>query len=180
MRIWPLVFLLCLSRAVQADEVEICYNYSCAVTARVHLHAYELRAARRLLLRADNAEEERQAIGLVIGLFETVAGQQTPTWADKGGNIDDDAVNGRMDCIDESANVTTYLHLLESRGWLKHHRVLEPVKRAPLLVNIHWAGRIVEKDSGREFAVDSWFFDNGQPAFVAPLEEWLSGARPNE
>lgn len=180
MRVLAGALLLCLCAAAQADEVEICYNYSCAVTARVSLRANELRSARRLLLRADDAEEERQAIALVLGLFETVAGQQTPTWADKGGNINDDAVNGRMDCIDESTNVTTYLRLLESRGWLRYHRVLEPVKRAPMLVNVHWAGRIAEKGNGREFAVDSWFFDNGQPAFVAPLDEWLSGARPNE
>jgi hypothetical protein len=180
MRFWSVLFLLGLSWAVQADEVEICYNYSCAVSAKVNLRVNELRAAKRLLLRADDAEEEREAIGLVVALFETVAGQQTPTWADKGGNVSDDAVDGRMDCIDESTNATTYLRLLESHGWLKHHRVLDPVKRAPLLVNTHWAARIVEKDSGREFAVDSWFFDNGQPAFVAPLEEWLSGATPNE
>lgn len=180
MRFWLAMLLLGLGGAAQADEVEICYNYSCAVTARVNLHANELRAARRLLLRADNAEEERQAIGLVIGLFENAAGQQTPTWADKGGNVNDDAVDGRMDCLDESANATAYLRLLASRGWLRYHRVLEPVKRAPLLVNTHWAAHLAERDTNREFAVDSWFGDNGQPAFVAPLEEWLSGAGPND
>ena len=76
--------------------------------------------------------------------------------------------------------VVVLRNLLEGRSWLKRHRVLEPVKRAPLPVNIHWAARIVEKESGREFAVDSWFFDNGLPAFVVPLDEWLAGAEPNE
>ena len=163
-----------------ADEVSICYNYDCAVTAKVNLRVNELNAARRLLLRATDAAEEREAISRVIGLLEVAAGQQTPTWADKGRNVNDDGVEGRMDCIDESANATAYLHLLEGRGWLKYHLVLEPVKRAPLLVNHHWAARIVEKNTDREFAVDSWFFDNGRPAFVAPLDEWLDGAEPNE
>ena len=172
--------MLCLSLTAQADEVSICYNYDCAVTARVNLRGYELRAARRLLLRAADAAGEREAISLAMALFEISAGRQTPTWADKGRNADDDGVDGRMDCIDESANATSYLRLLESRGWLKHHLVLEPVKRAPLVVNDHWAARVAEKKTGRAFAVDSWFFDNGRPAFVAPLDEWLAGAEPNE
>ena len=177
---WLFMSALCLSLTAQAAEVSICYNYDCAVTARVNLRWYELRAARRLLLRAADAAEEREAISLAIALFEVAAGRQTPTWADKGGNADDDGVDGRMDCIDESANATVYLRLLESKGWLSHHFVLEPVRRAPLLVNDHWAARIVEKNTGREFAVDSWFFDNGEPAFVAPLDEWRRGAEPNE
>ena len=180
MRAWLTLAMLCCGLSAQADEVSICYNYDCAVTAKVKIREYELRAVRRLLLRATDAVEEREAISLAIGLFEVVAGRQTPTRADKGRNVNDDGVDGRMDCIDESANATTYLRLLESRGWLKHHLVLDPVKRAPLLVNDHWAARIAEKQTGREFAVDSWFFDNGQPAFVAPLDEWLAGAEPNE
>lgn len=180
MRAWLALLMLCSGLVAQAAEISICYNYDCAVTARIDLRRNELRAARRLLLRATDAGEERKAISLAIGLFEVFAGQQTPTWADKGRNVNDDGVDGRMDCIDESANATAYLHLLEDRGWLKHHQVLEPVKRAPLLVNDHWAARIVEKNTGQEFVVDSWFFDNGQPAFMVPLDEWLDGAEPHE
>jgi len=177
---WLFMSMLCLSLTAQADEVSICYNYGCAATAQVNFRGNERRAARRLLLRVTDAVEEREAISLAIALFEVAAGRQTPTWADKGGNADDDGVDGRMDCIDESANTTSYLRLLDSKGWLKHHLVLEPVRRAPFLVNDHWAARIAEKKTGREFAVDSWFFDNGQPAFVVPLEEWRDGAEPNE
>lgn len=180
MRAWLTLLLLCSGLAAQADEVSICYNYDCAVTARVNLRVNELHAARRLLLQATDAVEEREAISLVIGLFEVAAGLQTPTWADKGRNVNDDGVDGRMDCIDESANATSYLRLLESKGWLKSHLVLEPLKRAPRLLDDHWAARIAEKETGREFAVDSWFLDNGQPAFVVPLEEWRNGAEPNE
>ncbi len=174
------ILLACLSLTAQADEVGICYNYGCAVRARIEIDDSALRSARQLLSRADDAAGERAAISRVIGLFETVAGQQTPTWADKGGNVNDDGVNGRMDCIDESTNATTYLRLLESHGWLRHHRVLEPVKRAPYWINVHWAAHIAEKQTGREFAVDSWFFDNGRPAAIFRLDDWLDGAHPNE
>jgi hypothetical protein len=178
MRACLILLALSFGLTAQADEVSICYNYGCAASASVELDANVLHAARRLLLRSGDEAKEKEAISLTIGLFETIAGLQAPTWADKGRNVDDDGVDGRMDCLDESANATTYLRLLESKGWLNYHHVLEPVKRAPLWVNDHWAARIVEKNTNREFAVDSWFFDNGQPAFVVPLDEWLAGAEP--
>lgn len=179
MRAWLPILLMFLSLpSGAADEVIVCYNYGCAAIDTVELDSNVLNAARRLLLRAKDAVGEREAISLSVGLFETAAGQQTPTWADKGGNIDDDGVDGRMDCIDESTNTTNYLRLLENKRWLRFHRVLTSVMRAPMWVNDHWTARIVEMQTGSEFAVDSWFFDNGQPAFVAPLEEWRKGARP--
>lgn len=177
---WLFVLLLCLSLSCNADEVSVCYNYGCAVTAKVAFRANDLREIRSVLKPATDAAAEREAISQAIGLFEIFVGQQAPTSADKGGNLNDDGVDGRMDCIDESANTTAYLRLLENRGWLKYHRVLEPVKRAPLLVNEHWAARMAEIQSGHEFAVDSWFFDNGQPAEIFRLEDWLDGAKPNE
>jgi hypothetical protein len=180
MRTWLILLALCVGLTAQADEVRICYNYGCAVEATVELDENVLHVVGRLLLRSDDAAREREAIALAIGLFEVFVGQQTPTWADKGRNVDDDGLEGRMDCIDESANASSYLRLLEGKGWLKYHRVLDPLKRAPRLLDDHWAARIVEKNTGREFAVDSWFFDNGQPAFVVPLEEWRNGAEPNE
>lgn len=180
MRIWFILGLLCFSPFAIADEVRICYNYDCAVSATVDFVAADLGVIRQILLRSGDAAGERLAISQVIGLFEVAAGKQTPSRADKGRNVNDDGLQGRMDCIDESRNTTTYLRLLESKGWLKHHRVLDPVIRAPLLLNDHWAARIAENKTGLEYAVDSWFLDNGQLAFVAPVEEWRRGAEPNE
>lgn len=34
-------------------------------------------------------------------------------------------------------------------------------------------------DPGAQFAVDSWFVDNGEPAVVLPLADWLNGDGPN-
>ena len=172
--------LVGLTLTARADDVTICYNYGCAKQAVVTLRGAQLHEIRVLFHRLDSPAAEREAIAVAIGQFETFAGQQTPTSADKGGNENDDGVDGRMDCIDHSANTTAYLRLLESRGWLKYHRVLESVKRAPFVVNVHWGARIAEKESGKEYVVDSWFFDNGHPAAIFPLEDWMSGARPNE
>ena len=175
-----LLVLLGYAGIARADGVSICYNYGCATRAEVEFRGAQLRQVQALFAHLAGPVEERAAIAKAIGLFETFAGQQTPTWADKGGNENDDGVDGRMDCIDHSTNTTAYLRLLQSRGWLKFHGVLEPAKRAPLLVNDHWGARIAEKQSGMEYVVDSWFFDNGHPAAVFSLEEWMKGARPNE
>ncbi|PWB58751.1 MAG: hypothetical protein C3F18_01970 [Nitrosomonadales bacterium] len=173
--------MLCSAASgAHADDLSICYNYGCARSAGVHLHGAQLSHIHMLLAWVDNAEEERQAIAQAIGLFQTAAGQQTPTFRDRGRNIPDEGADGRMDCIDHAHNTSAYLRLMEERGWLNFHRVLEPVKRAPWIFNEHWSARIAEKDSGEEFVVDSWFFDNGHPAAIFTLEEWMKGAEPNE
>lgn len=182
MRFFLLVCWLGLgSAALASEEVAICYNYACDTLDTVEFEGIQLNRIRWLLIGADDAPGERAAIAQAIGLFETFAGDQTPTWTDQGGNNEDpDELPGRMDCIDESANTTTYLRLMERLGWLRFHRVGEPLMRTQYLVYQHWAARIMETANGREFVVDSWFFDNGRPAVVYPLQDWLNGAWPNE
>lgn len=163
------------------EEVAICYNYACETIDTVEFSDSQLNRVRWLLIGAIDAAGERAAIAKAIGLFETFAGEQTPTSTDKGGNVADDPdVPGRMDCLDESANTTTYLRLMERLGWLRFHRVGEPLMRIQYLIYQHHAARLVETANGREFAVDSWFFDNGRPAVVFPLDEWQNGAWPDE
>lgn len=180
MRFAFFLLFVCLCRGAAADELAICYNYDCAAKASVVFSGKQLLQVRNLFKKLPDAESERTSISKAIGLFEDFSGKQTPTKNDRGGNVNDDEVDGRMDCIDHSHNTTAYLRLMEERGWLKFHRVLEPTRRAPLLVNDHWAARIQEKQGGQEFIVDSWFFDNGQPAAVFTLEDWLHGASPSE
>jgi hypothetical protein len=135
----------------------------------------EIESVAELLHALDGADAERSGIARALALMHAYAGEQTPTRFDRPGNFDDDFVNGRMDCIDHSSNSTTYLNFLQSRGWLKYHRVLSSVRRAPWLLNTHWAARIAdEKD--REFAVDSWQSERGAPVPVVPLDAWLRGA----
>ncbi|MBZ0105280.1 MAG: hypothetical protein K8H84_06580 [Sulfuricella denitrificans] len=167
-----------LALCAHADEISICYNYGCEMHADILLRGAELSRIQMQFVWTENAAEERQAISRAIGLFQFFAGQQTPTFRDRGRNLPDEGVDGRMDCIDHAHNTSAYLHLMEERGWLRFHRVLEPVKRAPLIFNEHWSAHIAEKESGEEFVVDSWFFDNGHPAAIFTLEEWIKGAEP--
>lgn len=180
---WRAVLLLLLVMPgfnAAADQLTVCYNYACATQVPVIISGKQLLQVKTLFKPVTDAATERAAIAKAIGQFETFTGQQTPTSNDRGGNLNDDELDGRMDCIDHSHNTTSYLRLMEERGWLKFHRVLERIKRAPFIVNDHWTARIQEKQGEREFAVDSWFFDNGQPAAIFELDDWLNGASPSE
>ena len=207
----------------QAEStVSICYNYGCVREEEVRFRAATLTRLVARFADAQTAEEERAVLGEALGRLYRVAAIQTPIAADRGGNLLDDGANGRMDCIDHSTSSTRLLRLLEARGALRFHRVLEPVRRtrfifqhfsaaieelscaersarvapdpAPSEVstealahgpcaeagqNIEDAGGAVAASPGARYVVDSWFVDNGEPAVVLPLAEWLNGEGPN-
>lgn len=177
MLLWLMLLYAPLSGAVTVD---ICYNYDCAVHANVRLTSTQMRDVRELFINLTMPRQERDAVALAMGLLAGYAAQQTPTGNDKGGNINDGGVDGRMDCIDHAHNTAAYLQLLKRFGFLAFHEVLPPVERAPLLLNTHWSAQIMEYGSGDKFVVDTWFRDNGAPAVIYPLDKWLQGASPNE
>jgi len=165
--------------SAHADEVTICYNYGCYARAPVDYSEAQLDALHQLLAAAADAAAERDAISTVIGRMYAIAGEQTPVWRDKGGNYADGGENGKMDCIDHSTNTTAFLRLLQAHGWLRFHEVLDPLLRTRFFFADHWAARIRERETQKVYVVDSWFFDNGHPAAVLPVEDWLAGKTPN-
>jgi hypothetical protein len=60
--------------------------------------------------------------------------------------------------------------------------VLAPARRARLLLFEHFAAQIetLDPESGGRYVVDSWFFDNGQPAAVMSLARWQAGESPDD
>lgn len=172
------VVVLLAFAAARADErLVICYNYGCSAQASVTFSEAQLDRVRRTLERSPDAFTERVAIAWAVGRMYFYAGQQAPIWRDRGGNYDDDGVEGRMDCIDHATNTSASLKIFERRGWLKFHSVLPSVDRG--IFAVHRGARIRERPGSEEFIVDSWFFDNGDPAAVFTLAEWLKGARAN-
>lgn len=177
------VALLCAlalpGSSVHAEEVMICYNYGCHARAQVNYSEAQLGRLQQQLAAARDAAAEREAIAAAIGRLYAIAGEQTPVWRDKGGNYADGGENGKMDCIDHSTNTSAFLRLLQVRGWLRFHEVLEPIRRSRFFIAEHRAARIRERETQQVYVVDSWFFDNGRPAAVFALEDWLAGAVPN-
>lgn len=165
------------------EHIAVCFNYGCLSTTTVAFNEQQLAEVRDLLDDATNAAHERELISVVIGRLLGWAGKQSPISADKGGNFADDAVYGRMDCIDHSTTTTRLLQMLGKKGWLRWHQVLLPEVRTRFLIFDHWTAVIEEEPnapfrdehpfSRLRYAVDSWFHDNGQPAVVMPLDDWL-------
>ncbi|TXG95232.1 MAG: hypothetical protein E6R10_00495 [Rhodocyclaceae bacterium] len=183
-----LALLLCSASALAQARIVVCYNYGCLNSTTVTYSRQQLLQVRDLLDDAVNAAHERELIGVVIGRLLGWAGKQSPIHADRGGNFADDGVYGRMDCIDHSTTTTRLLRMLERRGWLRWHHVLAPEVRTRLVIFDHWSAVIEEAPkapfrdehplSRTRYAVDSWFFDNGQPAVVMPLDEWMDWEGP--
>jgi hypothetical protein len=171
-----LFLFLAFCLPAHAEEVKICYNYGCAADATVTFSEQQLANVAVLFRGLLNAAEEREAIAQAVGMLARYAGEQSPVFRDKGRDNDGN-VDGRMDSADHSINTTAYLRVLEKRDLLKLHRVQSRVVRGA--AKAHWAARITEIRTHQEFAVDSWFFDNGHPAVIFPLDEWLKGAKPN-
>jgi hypothetical protein len=163
--------------AARAELVPVCFNYGCTTLSMVRFGPAELDEVGRMFAGAVTAQAERAAIAQAMGRLYFHAALQTPTWRDRGGNIDDEGMDGRMDCIDHSTNTTTYLALLERNGWLRFHSVAGPVQRGRFLA-VHWGAQLRENGGEARWIVDTCFYDPGSPATIYTLDEWLDGARP--
>ena len=176
------VSVLASATAMADERLRICYGYSCLAEADIRFSEGQLGEVRRMLGAAVDAAEERKIIGEAIGRLYGWAGEQSDIHNDRGGNYADGHVPGKMDCIDHSTSTTRLLRLLEARGYLRWHRVLEPtVRSSALIFYTHYSALIEEKTDGEaaRFVVDSWFVNNGEPAVILPLEEWKKGAGPD-
>lgn len=181
MRLTLFLWLLAAgSLAWAGDSMSVCFNYGCAVEATVTIPDLQLSAFLDTLALAQDADDERGLLMVVVGRFYALAGRQTPIHNDRGGNRADEGVDGRMDCIDHSTTTTRFLRLLDRHGGLRFHRVLDPVRRVRFIIAEHYSAAIEEKaDPEQRFVVDSWFVDNGQPPVILRLEDWMEGEGPD-
>jgi hypothetical protein len=186
---WLALALLLLTSVARADEtVEVCFNYGCAAEEAVTFTESRLAWAREMLATANSSERERALLSLVVGQLYAWAAEQTPVGNDKAGNYADGGMPGQMDCIDHSTTTTRFLRMLEERGWLRFHRVLDPIRRSFLMTQ-HFSAAIEDLGDGisvvrtdgtsRTWMVDSWYADNGKPAWIAPFEKWKRDDGPD-
>ena len=185
MQRWLIVLLLLVAGPVAADEtVPVCYGYGCLVQENILYSESRLQEIGRRMNAAVDAENERKTLSEVIGQLYAWAGEQSDVKNDRGGNYADGSMPGKMDCIDHSTSTTRLLKLLERRGNLRWHRVVETeVRRWAYIFPAHYSAVIEEISAGAgepaRFAVDSWFVDNGEPAIILSLDEWKKGAGPD-
>lgn len=176
-----LTVLLCCNPAVQsiAEETprtfQVCTDYHCDILKPVTLGPKQWNVIRDLFSVTTSARHERQQIQAAIARMEQWTGQQTATWRDLAENTGEGSEVGQLDCIAESLNTTTYLRLMAQDNLLKWHQVTPRQRRNPWLFDIHWTATILDTVTRQQYAVDSWFFANGEAPVIQPIEAWLAG-----
>ncbi|MEX1304779.1 MAG: hypothetical protein WEA84_06390 [Rhodovibrionaceae bacterium] len=154
-----------------------CHEYGCELRSQVSLSDEEWQTVTwRLLPPPGTAAEERERIAWAAGDFERVVAPKIGTVGDVGGTFPGFAKSGQLDCVDEAMNMTLFLRLLEGQGLLAFHRIGTPLRRGNLFDGWpHFAAIMIEEDTSARYALDAWYFDNGEPALVLPAESWLAG-----
>ena len=155
-----------------------CTDYHCDTGETVVLTQNDWMQIRKLFPVGLSPEEERERIGRAVASLETSVGAITGTWRDLAGNVDGSGRGGQLDCISESKNTTTYLKLLSDDGLLIWHSVGTRHVRRRIFAP-HWTAVIIDRMTGKRFSVDSWYFDNGEPPVIQPLEDWFEGVEIN-
>jgi len=127
------------------------------------------------------AEAERNAISLAIGMLEDMVGTKIGTAADRAGTFNNSDYLHQQDCNDEAINSTTYMRLMQQAGLIRFHDILDTRTRQFFFTGWpHTAAVIREQATQAEYAVDSWFYDNGYPATILPMSTWKSGYIPQD
>lgn len=166
---------------VTQDDFPHCQDYGCRTYKNVILNSHDWKRIEKAFGgKAKNAKEEREKTALTVGTFERIVGPMTKTDGDIAGTFGKTG-HGQLDCVDESTNTTIYLMLLKQRGLLRFHEIEQPQVRYPIISGRGWMHQtavLAEKETGTQYAVDSWFEDGGYPAYVVPLEAWRNGWHP--
>jgi hypothetical protein len=160
----------------------VCHGYGCAWRDYVTLSESEWQEVRAgMAPPAANAAAERMQIADTIGLIERIVGAKLGTAEDRAGTPFNWGDPKQLDCVDESINTSTYLHLLGNAGLLRYHTVRDPRRRTGFLrLSQHYTAVIEDNRTRRQYAIDSWFNENGQPAEVVELDRWLAGWSPGD
>lgn len=168
-----------VSEDVTSETLTVCHGTGCAQRSEVRLDETDWSKVDAVFLSpAASAADERDRIGIAIGIMEVLVGPQSGTRNDTGRNQHSGNRVGQLDCVDEAVNSTTYLRLIAERGVLRFHDVAPPANRILNLLDAHNTAVVVDRATGISYAVDSWFFDNGTPAVVLPLVVWRAGWDP--
>lgn len=164
----------------EIGRFSICHGHTCSQVATTGLSEAEWhRVTAPLRGEAENPQIERERIAGALADMERVVGQKTGTHADRAGNLAGLGQPGQFDCVDEATNTSVYLTLFAKAGLLDWHEVHHRTSRG--FINLrgpHSTAVIRDVDRGDYYAVDTWFRDNGEPAYVIPLTTWRWGWTP--
>src|SRR5690606_3869342 len=181
----PEEFLSERSVGVQPEPkaFDYCRDHSCNRVVRLALSGSAwAEMVEPLRSPSASAAEERERLKQVVGAFEGHAARLAGTSEDRGGTMTAYGAGGQLDCVDETANTTVLLLMLERAGLLRWHRTAAPAGRGNLVDGImpHRTAATAESATGAEWAAASWVHDNGAAPEVVATSAWLSGWSPED
>lgn len=160
----------------EGTRIIACHGYGCSRRNVISVDGALLSRA-NALLKAGRASPaaERQALAQVISTYTAYLATSIGGRPDiPGSPVQMSGVPGQMDCLDETANTTSLLLVLQEQGLLTYHEVESPISRGFFLDGRypHFTAIISEKMSGQEWAVDPWRRAPGQKPEILPLVQW--------
>lgn len=163
-------------RFPDTDRLAYCHGYNCLYRQTVPMDDDDLKELAVIFAAHDRtAEEEREGINLAVSWWEKRAAALIGAPPDvRGSDFAHSGKPGQTDCLDEATNSTTILIYLQRHGLLRYHQVLRPDSRGGLLITLVHATAVFEDRDGKDWVVDSWMRDSGDPNDIMPLADWRS------
>ncbi|HSH42179.1 MAG TPA: hypothetical protein VK973_08650 [Arenicellales bacterium] len=159
----------------------VCFNWSCKSRQRITITAADMAEVvnQMALCPGDSLYDRLQRLRIGIWQMETLAEKYQPLLAnDEAVNDRDQGLNGRMDCVDNASNTTTYLNVLSDLGLLPGWSIKEPRIRHRFSELVHWTAVVVDSRDAGSWSVDTWLRPNGHLPFVMPLQAWKDDKVP--
>jgi hypothetical protein len=134
-------------------RLRICFNWSCADIQTLTFTPNDMAQLKKHMARCPGTglHDRLQRVRIGIWQMELLAQKYQPLLANDLAINDFEAnVDGRMDCIDNAGNTTTYLHILRDLRELSGWTVAPPkVRRLFDITAVHWTAVIIDTDTGR-------------------------------
>jgi len=157
--------------------LRVCFNWSCASRQTMSFTPDDIKLLKNRVATCPGTtfHDRLQRVRIGIWQMEILAQKYQPLLAnDLAINHFEEGIQGRMDCIDNSSNTTTYLHILRDIGELPGWTVSSPhVRNGFDITAVHWTAVIIDANSGVPWSVDSWYRPNGHLPMVMPLQAWI-------
>ena len=162
------------------ERFQVCAEQGCDSLSTLNFGEQEWGQIKALFQPAPTAaEQERKQIARAVALMETLVGSKNGTLNDRSRNSGLFSGYPQLDCVAESANTTVTLMLLQQQGVLQYHQVIYPYHRGFFSFQAaHYSAAIEEINTQRRYAVDSWFFANGELPVIVPAQDWKEGYDP--
>ena len=162
-------------KTARSDRVYACHGFNCTFKTRVDITPADADAFASFFANADSPAAEREGIARAIAYFEEKSAAAIGVRDGPKSTLVQSGAKGQMDCIDESTNTRSMMMHLAARGLITRHTVEMNVSRGFLLDAryFHSTG-VIRDESGKRWAVDSWYEPAGGRPDIMPLDEWMT------